>query len=305
MENFLTEIEKLGYKTRMVPIECADDLKYEIETLKKDGLIEDSFLKRYLCNFKYDYSDILANAKSIIIIAIPQPITILNLSWKGKAHKLVLPPVYIHSDTDKQVTETADSFHIKTGFSFAAASLPLKLLGVRSGLCKYGRNNISYIEGIGSFYRLTALISDIPCDDKKWHKTDIMKNCKNCSLCINNCPTGCIDNSRFLIHAQNCLTNLNENSGSFPDWLDINSHNALVGCMRCQMICPENKSHIYFNEIENFLSENEISLILDGKSVDELPEKTVSLLDKYGLMDYYPENILSRNLNILLSKESI
>jgi epoxyqueuosine reductase len=38
----------------------------------------------------------------------------------------------------------------------------LKRLAVRSGLARYGRNNVTYVEGMGSFLELSASLTDMP-----------------------------------------------------------------------------------------------------------------------------------------------
>jgi hypothetical protein len=57
------------------------------------------------------------------------------------------------------------------------------------------------------------------------------------------CPTAAIKPDQFLLHAEYCLTFHNEKRGEFPEWIGTPAHHCLVGCMRCQIICPENKPH--------------------------------------------------------------
>jgi epoxyqueuosine reductase len=126
------------------------------------------------------------------------------------------------------------------------------------------------VDGIGSFARLEAFYTDykFPTDD--WHEKQLLKSCATCSLCQNVCPTHCIPKERVLLHADHCLTYLNENIGDFPIWVSFQSHNALVGCMHCQIVCPQNKKFLLLNEqIINF-SEEETSIILSFTPVSTI-----------------------------------
>ena len=70
--------------------------------------------------------------------------------------------------------------------------MPWKLLAVRSGLAQYGKNNITFIQGLGSFYRLVAFISDLPCAEDNWGEFKSLDDCRNCDACTKACPSGAI-----------------------------------------------------------------------------------------------------------------
>jgi epoxyqueuosine reductase len=36
---------------------------------------------------------------------------------------------------------------------------------------------------------------------------------------------------------------MNEVPGEFPEWVDQNAHNSLIGCMKCQDCCPGNSQN--------------------------------------------------------------
>jgi len=80
---------------------------------------------------------------------------------------LIIPPAYSHTP-DKIVKKRLVEIFTPKGFSVVQTNLPLKTLAVRSGLAKYGRNNITYIDGMGSFYRLVAYYTDIPPQENNW-----------------------------------------------------------------------------------------------------------------------------------------
>ena len=181
-------------------------------------------------------------------------------------------------------------------------TLPEKLLATRSGLAKYGKNNITYVEGMGSFVALRVFVSDMPPGRSEWSEPQVMKACNRCKACLNECPTGAIVADRFLVHAERCLTFFNEGSEEFPGWINRSWHNSLVGCMKCQLVCPVNK--LFFNWVEDGedFDETETRLILDKVGAERLPRETVHKLNRMFNVDVklkkpkvpYRETVLKR-----------
>jgi epoxyqueuosine reductase len=187
------------------------------------------------------------------------------------------------------------------GYRIATPRLPLKLLAVRSGLAEYGRSNIAFVEGMGSFLRLTAVFTDMPSIVDQWQMPRTMKSCQSCQLCQQACPTGAISTERFLLHAEKCLTYHNEKEAAipFPDWIKPDWHNCLIGCIRCQTACPQNTSLLgKVGEAAEF-TEQETKLLLQGLPPDQLPMNMVIKMRVLSLLDYYKE--LPRNLSVLLN----
>jgi epoxyqueuosine reductase len=165
-------------------------------------------------------------------------------------------------------------------------------------LAEYGKNNIAYVKGMGSFFRLTAFYSDLPSQEDTWIEHQTMERCHNCSACLKSCPTKAISSKRFLLHAERCLTFHNESQRDFPSWLDPAWHHCLVGCMRCQIICPENKAFRDWTEDREAFSEAETTLLLDGLQTEELPARTVKKIEELHMKIEYSK-ILSRNMRAL------
>jgi epoxyqueuosine reductase len=128
-----------------------------------------------------------------------------------------------------------------------------------------------------------------------------MSACKNCTLCRDNCPTGCIPSNRFLIHAEKCLTYLNEYELDFPAWVNPDWHNAIIGCSKCQEICPVNKP--YWGNIETgpSFSEEETKLILN-RTPEELLNPDMKMKLGQMIEDGYC-TVLGRNLRVLIDKQ--
>ncbi len=129
----------------------------------------------------------------------------------------------------------------------------------------------------------------------------MMERCKSCSLCQQHCPTQCIPPNRFLIHADRCLTYFNENTAPFPSWVRPQWHNALVGCMHCQYVCPQNHPVIQLKEPPVTFSEEETTQILENTPRDRIAKTLTKKLANLDMNEYYP--LLSRNLSALMKRE--
>ena len=181
--------------------------------------------------------------------------------------------------------------------------LPLKPLAVRGGLADYGRNNITYVAGMGSFHHLFAFFTDIPLTQDEWREPQMLARCENCRSCLIKCPTDAIGEDRFLLHAERCLVFHNEKPAHipFPTLFDSSWHNSIFGCMICQRYCPEDKKVRDWVETLAEFSHEETSLLLSGSSSDLLPAATLAKLDLLELTDSL--DVLPRNLSVLLDKD--
>jgi len=303
IEQFYSILEERGSRGRVVSIQHLHDLRDEIESRHTQGLFDEEFYQEGLSFFSFCPPDDLPLAASMIVVAVPRPQTKVSFTWNGNTLALILPPTYMKFwEIDKQIVTLLTKWLASKGYHTASAKLPKKLLAVRSGLAEYGRNNITYIPGMGSFYQLIVLYSDLPCEEDDWREPRMMDRCKDCRICMTKCPTGAIMSERFLLRAERCLVFHNERSPDhpFPDWIDPASHNCLIGCMLCQQSCPENKDFLEWFEGNETFSHEETSLFLNGVSAERLPAATQAKLKRLGMPDL--PGILPRNLLIFLGK---
>jgi epoxyqueuosine reductase len=301
------EILKHGDKSEIVPISRLEDIRMDTDNLKSSGLLNK--FQENLIDGIYIINSPAADFEinSIIIVASPSPsLARITFNWKGNQIPLMLPASYIDMETvPERIEHYLNEFLILRGHHVKyTTKLPHKLLAVRSGLGLYGKNNICYVEGMGSFQDLTLFFSDILCTEDNWTKIRHMNLCNTCEACLNNCPTKAITKERFLLDTDRCLTYYNEADSkfSFPEWIDINAHNCIYGCHRCQTVCPQNK-----NFSENIISpanftEEETSLLLEGKPLDQYPKEVATKLKELNMTKYL--KVLPRNLKVLFEKES-
>lgn len=288
------EFDRIDAKFRIISASHVKELFEEIDSLKDTGQISAKFYDRCMSNFKKIKN--LHDNHSVIIVGIPQKITLLEFQNNGKKYDVIIPPSYVYGESRKIcINILSKVFHgkIKT---VDITNIPLKLLAVRSGLGKYGRNNICYIEGMGSFLRLEGYYLDYPVGVDSGQEKQMLEKCEDCKICMESCPHSCIDDNCFLINAEQCLTYFNEGEEDFPKWVD--AHNALVGCMKCQINCPMNKDFIKIKNRGIVFSEDETDIILRGFKEEDYQKNVYEKIRKLNMDEF--NSLLPRNLRVLL-----
>jgi epoxyqueuosine reductase len=293
-------LKKNGFKGKLVSIKHIDELQQEIETHYQKGCLNEKLYDGYLANFDFTLTDSFPEARSLIIVTIPQPQVRATFKWQGQVYPCIIPPTYSHA-TDKQIKDCLEKLLKPAGFHLEIKKLPEKLLSVRSGLAQYGKNNITYVPGMGSFHRPVVFASDLPCLEDNWRKSSTLKACNGCTACMDACPTGAMASDRFLLYAERCITFLNEQPGEFPDWLESSWHNCLVGCLACQNACPMNQKIAGWTEDGMTFDEDETDFLLKSSPEATIPEKTIAKLEKLDIMEY--ADVLGRNLKVLIEQQ--
>ncbi len=294
-----SSLERKGYQCRMVSIQHISDLKKEIESRHDQGSLDELFYHERLSGFQFSLPDLLPNAKSVIIASAAQLQRKVSFQFNRSIYHFTVPPTY-SDQTDRLIRKAIMDLLEPAGFELYEARLPEKLLAARSGLAKYGKNNITYIEGLGSFHRLNVYLSDIPAAEDNWADLEMMRQCRTCNACVEKCPTKAIPTGSFLIRAERCLTFHNERREDFPDWIDPTWHTCLIGCMVCQLVCPANKKLRDLSEEGEEFTEEETELLSKGISSDRLSQATADKLERLGLLE--DVGLVTRNLNVLLSQ---
>jgi epoxyqueuosine reductase len=301
--DLIRSFDESGYQARVVKIERLAELGDEIETGHEKGFLSEALYDRWLAGFVFVPPENLAGARSLIVVAAREPHVRFTFTYNGNRIPLIVPPTYVHSrETDKRAGDALARVLTPRGYRVAPATVPKKLLAVRSGLAEYGKNNVTYVDGTGSYHRLVAFYSDLPCERDEWRKPTMMELCEGCIACVNACPTDAISAERFLLYADKCVTFHNEESSDvpFPAWLDPSVLDLLVGCLRCQRICPANREIKERVEDGAEFTADETALLLDGTPRDRLPEGMVKKMEESDLFEIF--DVLQRNLRVLLEK---
>jgi len=242
---------------------------------------------------------------SITILAHFSPLMFVNFLLHNKKYEVMLAPeCYYSGMTNNNWIKLIEEKIIKqSGYRIEEVEqIPLKLLAVRSGLGRYGRNNICYVDGMGSFIALYGFFTDFEFAEDNWQEVEMMDNCESCGICMDECPNNCIREENFVIDAIKCITWYNERNGEFPEWMDPNIHNALLGCMKCQMFCPANAQAMEFTGRFEDIPEEDTINILNGTTGEAGLKSSIckifGIFTEAELKEYMP--ILKRNLSVLL-----
>jgi epoxyqueuosine reductase len=180
---------------------------------------------------------------------------------------------------------------------------PLKALSNRLGLLSYGRNNVGYIEGLGSYFQLVGLVSDMPLaagSPPPSPAETLLPRCHKCRICAAACPTGAIEKERILLHAERCYTLFSESLNPIPEELKPPSPKCLIGCLRCQELCPENKGLLRHKPASVSFDAEETEAFLGIKPAAEGPafDRAQAMFRELGLTAGLP--LFRRNLKRLL-----
>lgn len=297
-ESIIRAMERRGWAARLVPAKNRFDLWSELEGRLERGELDEALAEERIKPFEKPIKNAPTWARSILLVAIPDAAMRVRFGWQGREVTITVPPTFIHGEergescVEALLKECTGGKAIRTGIAY----LPKKLLATRSGLARYGRNNITYVEGMGSYHRLSSLYTDTPCEDGTWQEPSVLDSCESCGACLRACPVGAIDQDRFMVRAERCITFSQEKPGDvpYPEEFDFSWQDQFIGCMRCQTVCPHNQGILRAEEAGPPFTELETNAFLCGAGADELSEETVEKLKQHDILEYL--EVLPRNL---------
>lgn len=302
------EAPNFSFKYKTMSVDHFKDLQKTMDKIKSGGRIsKHPIFRGYIDKMGFKIPDQFPEARFIIVMAVFTKLMKVNFHFDAAIHEITIPPLYyddgISIDDLKNVLQ--NQVIKEPGYRIEKASqIHLKLLAAKSGLGKYGRNNIIFVDGMGSFITLYAFFTDFPFQEDSWHEIKMLEECEKCRNCVGICPTSCISMEDFVVDVTKCITLYNEIDGKFPRWMRRGWHNALMGCTKCQIPCPANdKIPDYAGRLED-VTEEETRKILQGECNDELISTLTQKLKGFApatSKEYFP--IFTRNLDVLIRKD--
>ncbi len=106
----------------------------------------------------------------------------------------------------------------------------------RSGVGFYGKNTMLITRRFGSWVVLGTLVTDVELEPTQ----PLSLDCGSCTLCIEACPTGALDEPGVL-DANRCLSYWTQAGDSIPDSYREELGDQVYGCDICQDVCPWNR----------------------------------------------------------------
>jgi epoxyqueuosine reductase len=303
-DEIVARLGERGWRAAVVPADRLDDLSAEIE--RRRGEIAPAVRDVVDRNLELAVPTVSFPVRSLIVVAVRHACARATFVVEGEELVVPIPTTYCNHDAIQThvAAALADDLRL-AGLTAAKADLPEKLLAVCSGVARYGTNNIAYVEGWGSFVELVTFVSDVAPGDHTWRVPQRISRCGSCSACVKACPTGAIDGLRFLLHGERCLTLHNESEAPFADWIDPSWHHCLVGCLRCQWVCPDNLDVRERVAETAAFDEHETDLLQTGVTHEQLTREA-RLRDKLGdlgLLEYddlFLGVLLPRNLKAVV-----
>jgi epoxyqueuosine reductase len=300
--------DRQGYKVAWGPISLIESIRADFDNLRKAGALDPEFALEALSWFRFPEGLPIENPRSVVILVVPRPSHSVSFELERGRLDTMLPPTYVdYRKTMAKIRDRVRTEVLEPDCQIELLPAPLKATAAKLNLILYGRNNISYVRGIGSYYELVGLLTDVelqpPCDHGSAGPAHLPE-CNSCDRCIRACPTQAINEDRFLINAERCLTRYNESKDPFPDSVPPSAHHCLIGCLVCQRVCPLNlglhrvdPTGVAFNreETEAFLKWRE-------DSDDPVWSAVCAKLKGLGLTENGA--ILSRNLHALLNRRA-
>jgi epoxyqueuosine reductase len=262
-----------GYGIAIAGIGVIEAVREKLEARRSSGEIEAGFYKENLDKFRFLEGIVIPGPKCVVMVAVPCPIHVLPVTVGGRKIDALIPPTYVkYNATFADVLGDMKETALGTEAAVETIKAPLKSLAVHMGLVVYGRNNITYVPGLGSGHQLCGYVVGMgegpvegdakPSSPKTgegetgpaascsapgaaadWRET-ALERCADCRACVKACPTGAIREDRFLISAERCFTLLSESRKPLPAWAKPPKSICLIGCMACQQVCPENKGRL-------------------------------------------------------------
>ena len=289
-----------GWQARVVAADHLDELRARLTRTLASGALPEPAASHIAQEVAFALPEGMEAARAVVIGAVARPLTQATLTLGGSEHTVPVPPHYAgYYTVPDQLAAVVAAALAPSGHRAVRFEPPLKTLAACSGLARYGRNNIAYVPGLGSYLLLAACATDAPPpDDAAWSEPLELERCERCSACLRACPTGAIQADRFLLHTERCLTLVNEDRAPFPEWVDPAWHTCAVGCLRCQQVCPENAGIELIVDPPELFDDKESAAILAATDRAELSAATLDKLERCGL-DYSPD-LIARNLTALL-----
>lgn len=196
-------------------------------------------------------AELLPGAKSLIVAALPYwngPDPRRPAGLRGRISRYAFGEDY-HRVLHRILEELIRFLQTESGEE--ARYLPMVDTGEiidraaarRAGLGWMGKNtNIIHPE-LGSWFFLGAILTtlELPADDPAEVGGVDPAGCGDCTLCLDACPTGALEEP-YHLNPDRCIGYLNQKPGFIPRELREKVGDHLWGCDICQQVCPKNRA---------------------------------------------------------------
>lgn len=163
----------------------------------------------------------------------------------------------------------------------------------RAGLGWIGKNSLLVNERTGTFHFIGLIVTDIELQ----YDVPLEEQCRNCTLCMEACPTGALVGTHEL-DVRKCISHLTmEQRNPLPVELKDKFNNFIYGCDICQDACPWNKDLKPSADKSFQLSESLRKM--SGEDWDALTEEKFLEIAEGSAMRRVGFSTLKRNIEFL------
>ena len=274
----------------------------DVLSRRRSGELNPAFFDANLASFD-SFETPWEGPATVVVVVMPRPAHLVTFTVDGRQVETLFPPTYVrYSPLFEEVRQDLQR-HGLPGARVERLKVPLKSLAARLGLVRYGRTNVTYAPGFGSYLQLFGYLTDaaLPLpEDWQPREPELLPECEGCSVCLAACPTGAIGEDRVLLRGERCLVAVNERVGEWPAWIPPSAHNCIIGCLLCQRPCPANPELPVERTGVVFTAEETEALLGDGGAREGPAWDGVNgKLERLGL-PYEEQRVLGRNLRALL-----
>ncbi len=291
-----------GYRLACGGVGVLDDARSDLDRRRRAGELDPEFYRKRLGAFLYQRSAAaVPDPRAVIAVALPRPAHRLVFETGSGPFETILPPTYaqyarvfedVRRDIGGAVPALAGRLH--------ELRAPLKAVASRLGLVEYGRNNVTYVAGWGSYFQLVGYVTDVDLGLAGWAPSAprLMAECETCRTCLSACPADAIGEDRILLHAERCTTYWSEEPGAWPRDAVCTSGNNLFGCLECQTLCPANDGLLRIEPAGAFDREETDALLA---AADGAPLRA-DVAEKLARLGLNEQPLVARNLRQLVGQ---
>ncbi len=178
--------------------------------------------------------------------------------------------------------------------------VPERALALRAGLGWIGKNTMLIRQGVGSFFFIGTVFTDLSLEPDRGVATD---HCGTCTRCLDACPTGALIEPGVL-DATRCISYLTiEQKGPIPEPLAERLEGWVFGCDICNEVCPWNVRFAEPTSVEDYRPRESLAgagpELFDDMHQEEFDRRFGDTpLERPGLQG------MRRNLHAALAKQS-
>jgi epoxyqueuosine reductase len=142
-------------------------------------------------------------------------------------------------------------------------------LAYQAGLGWFGKNTCIIHSQKGSLFFLAEILTSLEVTEKIPLHEDL---CKNCTKCIDICPTGALSGDKQL-NANKCISYLTiESKTVAPKELRTQMGDWFFGCDMCQTVCPWNQKSLNILPLNDFKKSQELVTVLTDEKTQDLED---------------------------------